>query len=50
MIVRMPGTIAANTQSEYPWYFPDVMPTMADFIDAKTPENIDGISVKQEIL
>ena len=50
MIVRMPGTIPAGTKSEYPWYFPDVLPTLAELIEVKAPDNIDGISVLPEIL
>ncbi len=45
MIVRYPGKIAANTTTDLVWYFPDVMPTLADLAGAQTPDLIDGISV-----
>jgi arylsulfatase A-like enzyme len=48
MVVRWPGVIDPGTESELPWYFPDVMPTIAALAGAKAflPEDIDGISVK----
>lgn len=50
MIVRMPGTVPAGVVSDYPWYFPDVLPTIAELTGANAPERIDGISVLPEIL
>ncbi len=50
MIVRMPGKVPAGTTSTYPWYFPDVLPTVAAFANAKTPANIDGLNVLPEIM
>ncbi len=50
MIVWMPGTVPAGRVSDYPWYFPDVMPTLADLVNAPMPDNIDGISVLPEVL
>jgi len=52
MIVRWTGRIAANTTSDLPWYFPDVMPTLAELTDTsdKVPDDIDGISVLPAIL
>jgi len=46
----MPGTVPAGVVSDYPWYFPDVLPTIAEFTGANAPEGIDGISVLPEIL
>ena len=48
MIVRWPGKIKPGTVSGLQWYFPDVMPTIADFAgaEARLPNDIDGISVK----
>ncbi len=45
MIVRMPAFIPAGEVSDYPWYFPDVMPTLVDMIKVNVPENIDGKSI-----
>jgi len=50
MIVRMPGKVPAGVTSDYPWYFPDVLPTLADLAGTNAPGNIDGISVLPEIL
>jgi arylsulfatase A-like enzyme len=48
MIAYWPGKIEPGTVSDLQWYFPDVLPTMADFAKANTflPNDIDGISVK----
>lgn len=45
MIAWMPGTIPAGQVSEHPWYFPDVLPTLAELAGAEAPRQIDGISV-----
>ncbi|MFW6222235.1 MAG: sulfatase-like hydrolase/transferase, partial [Bacteroidota bacterium] len=45
MIVRMPGLVPAGEVSDHPWYFPDVMPTLAEITGASLPDNIDGISI-----
>ena len=47
MVVRWPGRIAPGTVSDLPWYFPDVMPTLADLAGAEQhlPDGIDGLSV-----
>lgn len=45
MIVRYPHTIAAGTTSDLPWYFADVLPTLAELTDVSTPEAIDGKSI-----
>ncbi len=50
MIVRWPGEVPAGRTSDFPWYFPDVMPTLADLVGAETPKDIDGISVLPEVL
>ncbi|MCK4292611.1 MAG: sulfatase-like hydrolase/transferase [Planctomycetes bacterium] len=52
MIVRWPGTIKAGTVSNLPWYFPDVMPTLAELADVskETPKDIDGISIVPTLL
>jgi len=45
MIVRWPGHVPAGKTSNAPWYFADVMSTLAEVADAARPANIDGISV-----
>lgn len=49
MIVRMPGKIAAGQVSDYPWYFADVLPTLAELAGVRAPEKIDGMSVRAVI-
>ena len=52
MIVRWPGKIQAGAVSDFPWYFPDVMPTLAELAGASkhVPRGIDGISVVPTLL
>lgn len=50
MIVRWPGHVKAGRVSDLLWYFPDVLPTLAELADAKVPENTDGISIVPELL
>jgi len=45
MIVRWPGKVPAGSVSDQPWYFADVLPTLADVSGSSIPGNIDGISV-----
>lgn len=49
MIVWMPGTVPAGTKTDYPWYFPDLMPTLAEFAGTKSVKDIDGISILPEV-
>jgi arylsulfatase A-like enzyme len=52
MIVRWTGRIQPNTSSDMPWYFPDVMPTLAELTGTSqhVPADVDGISVLPAIL
>lgn len=52
MLVRWPGRIKAGAESGLPWYFPDVMPTLAELagVSKEVPENTDGISVVPTLL
>jgi len=50
MIVRWPGRIKAGAVSDFLWYFPDVMPTLAELAGVRPPENIDGISIVPTLL
>jgi arylsulfatase A-like enzyme len=45
MVVRYPGKVPAGEVRDQPWYFPDVLPTLAAVAGAIPPANIDGISV-----
>ena len=45
MLVCWPGVVPAGTVSDEPWYFADVLPTLADIAGIPGPENIDGISI-----
>ena len=50
MIVRWPGKIKPGRVSDLLWYFPDVMPTLAELADVEAPQDIDGISIVPELL
>ena len=50
MIVRWPGRIEAGGVSDAPWYFADVMPTLAELAGANAPDHIDGVSVVPTLL
>jgi arylsulfatase A-like enzyme len=44
MIARWPGRIKANSKTDHISAFWDVMPTLCEITNTKTPEDIDGIS------
>jgi arylsulfatase A-like enzyme len=50
MIACWPGKIKAGQTHNAPWAFWDVLPTLAQLTDAKSPENIDGISFLPTLL
>jgi len=52
MVVRWPGKIKAGEENHLPWYFPDVMPTLAELAGVSTdvPKDINGISVVPTLL
>ena len=50
MIATWPGAIRGAQVSDLLWYFPDVLPTLAQLAGAKVPEDIDGISIVPELL
>ncbi|MDP6035577.1 MAG: sulfatase-like hydrolase/transferase, partial [Verrucomicrobiota bacterium] len=52
MVVRWPGKIKPGTVSKQPWYFPDVMPTLAEIagVSREVPKGIDGISILPTLL
>ncbi len=50
-LARYPGRIRAASTCDLPTYFPDVMPTIAEFTGATRylPQKIDGISIAAEM-
>jgi arylsulfatase A len=50
MIVRWPGLVAANTTSDVPLGFWDVLPTLAELAGARAPGGLDGVSMAPVIL
>ena len=50
MIARWPGRIRPGRVSDLPWYFPDVLPTLAELAGAAAPPDVDGISIVPELL
>ncbi len=50
MIVRWPGQIEAGRVSDLLWYFPDVLPTVAELAGAVVPQDVDGMSIVPELL
>ena len=50
MIVCWPGQIKPGQVSDLLWYFPDVLPTLAELAGAQPPSDIDGISIVPELL
>ncbi len=50
MIVSWPGKVTAGTKSDLISAFWDIMPTFADIVGVKAPENIDGISFLPTLL
>jgi len=50
MIARWPGHIAAGVVSGQPWYFADMLPTLADLAGVRLAEAVDGVSVAPTLL
>jgi arylsulfatase A-like enzyme len=50
MMVHWPGVIAGGRVSDLLWYFPDVMPTLAELAGATVPADSDGLSIVPELL
>ncbi len=49
-IVRWPGRIQPGRVSDLLFYQPDVLPTLAALTGAKTPADIDGLSILPELI
>lgn len=50
MTVRWPGKIEPGQVSDLLWYFPDVLPTVAELTGATAPQDVDGMSILPELL
>jgi arylsulfatase A len=50
LIAYMPGTIKPGQSFDTQLYFPDILPTLCDFVGAKAPADIDGISFRPLLL
>jgi arylsulfatase A-like enzyme len=50
-LMRFPGRLPAGSTCDLPFYFPDMMPTLAEFAGASqyVPQGIDGRSIAPEI-
>lgn len=50
-LMRYPGKVAAGSTTDLPFYFPDLMPTIADATGARPylPKDIDGVSLWAEL-
>ncbi|MFW6163722.1 MAG: sulfatase-like hydrolase/transferase [Planctomycetota bacterium] len=50
MIVRWPSQIDPGQVSDFLWYFPDVLPTVAELVGVEPPKDIDGLSIVPTLL
>ena len=49
-IVRWPGRVRAGSVSDYPWYFADFLPTVAEIAEFDVPDGVDGSSILPVLL
>ena len=49
-LVRWPGQIKAGQVSDHVFYQPDVLPTLTELCGARTPEDVDGLSILPTLL
>ncbi len=50
MVIRAPNLIAGGSKSETPWYFADVLPTLAAVANVNPPHLVDGINMWPSIV
>ncbi|MFV0522570.1 MAG: sulfatase-like hydrolase/transferase [Mangrovibacterium sp.] len=50
LIVKLPNKLNAGKISDFPCYFPDILPTLVDLTKSETTVNTDGVSLLPEIL
>jgi len=50
MIVRWPGKVEPGRVSDLLWYFPDVLPTVAELAGVEAPKDVDGMSIVPELI
>ncbi len=49
-LARWPGKIKSGQVSDLLWYFPDILPTIAEVTEAQAPSDIDGLSIVPELI
>ncbi|TWU03273.1 sulfatase-like hydrolase/transferase [Neorhodopirellula pilleata] len=49
-LARWPGKIQPGRTSDLLFYFPDLLPTIAEVTGAKAPADVDGISILPELI
>ena len=49
-IVRWPGRVRAGSVSDFPWYFADFLPTVAEISGFDVPDSVDGSSILPVLL
>lgn len=50
MLVRWPGKIAAGSETDLPYYFADMMPSMAELGGITIPPHTDGLSILPQLI
>jgi len=49
-IVHWPGRVTGGSVSDFPWYFADFLPTVADIAGFDVPDGVDGTSILPALL
>ncbi len=49
-IVRWPARVRAGSVSDFPWYFADFLPTVAEIVGFDVPDGVDGTSILPALL